>query len=439
MGTHTKTEEAESTSQKKPRPKILFVDDETPVLKAMTRFGRSCGWDLTPVESGVEGLAALESSDFDVVISDMRMPNMNGAEFLSEVKERAPTTVRVLLTGYSDITSLESAINDAKIFSYLSKPWDESMLCEVVDSALRFRSKELERIDKENRTRSQNKLLGKMALSLDQQVKDSSTDLEQALALLQYSYSKVEQNFFESLHILTQVLEWQEGCDSERMNFITTNCEKLARTIKLSDFEINNIKIAAMLHRLGTLSLPSNVRQKPLHALSIDEREQYDKHPEHGELALSSASSLQAVGKIIRHQREYINGEGLPDGLTADKIPLAAKILAIVIDFYDLYTGSMEKNLRGVNHATRYMKQWSGKKYDEGLLEVFLEQIDSFTHADESCIQVKPVNLVSGMTLAQDIVTENGMLLLRKGTLLTQCLIEKLSLQHIENIRVVET
>ena len=103
---------------------VLFVDDEKSVLLALRRLCRSTGWEIYTAESGAEGLAIIAEQAIDLVVSDMRMPQMNGAEFLEQVYIRSPSTVRVLLTGYSEIESTIAAINKGQIFSYCTKPWD---------------------------------------------------------------------------------------------------------------------------------------------------------------------------------------------------------------------------------------------------------------------------------------------------------------------------
>ncbi|MES2115687.1 MAG: response regulator, partial [Pseudomonadota bacterium] len=104
---------------------VLFVDDEPNILSALRRLFRPRGYRVLTAESGAEGLEVLEREPVDLVISDMRMPEMDGARFLAQVRQRWPGVLRLLLTGYSDIQSIQDAINCGEIYRYITKPWDD--------------------------------------------------------------------------------------------------------------------------------------------------------------------------------------------------------------------------------------------------------------------------------------------------------------------------
>lgn len=115
---------------------LLFVDDERNILSALRRIFRNDGYLILTAESGAEALKLLEEHDVSVIVSDQRMPNMNGAELLTESKMVAPHAIRILLTGYSDMDDAVKSINDGQIFRYLTKPWDDRELKFAVLQAL---------------------------------------------------------------------------------------------------------------------------------------------------------------------------------------------------------------------------------------------------------------------------------------------------------------
>lgn len=119
--------------------KVLFVDDEKSILVALRRLCRNTGWDIYTAESGDGGLAIIDEHTIDLVVSDMRMPKMNGAEFLEQVVERSPSTVRILLTGYSEVTATLAAIDKGKIFCHCTKPWDNDEFKEILNQAIESR------------------------------------------------------------------------------------------------------------------------------------------------------------------------------------------------------------------------------------------------------------------------------------------------------------
>lgn len=123
-----------------PEIRILLVDDEQSVLNALMRFFRRSGYEsVTTCTSGREGLELLEKAGpFQLVISDYRMPCMNGVEFLSAVRARWPDTVRMVLSGYADTGSIIAATNEGNIYKFISKPWDEEFLLQAVEQGIRL-------------------------------------------------------------------------------------------------------------------------------------------------------------------------------------------------------------------------------------------------------------------------------------------------------------
>jgi two-component system NtrC family sensor kinase len=119
-----------------PNPRILFVDDEEHILRALKRHFMDDPYDIHTATSGLDGLALLEKTPMDVVISDFRMPGMDGGEFLKQVGSRWPETIRLVLSGYADITALISAINEGAIFKFISKPWQQDEMKNAVREAV---------------------------------------------------------------------------------------------------------------------------------------------------------------------------------------------------------------------------------------------------------------------------------------------------------------
>ncbi len=116
--------------------KILCVDDEPNILSALRRTLTSFGYNVIAANSGQEGLKLLQKEPVQLVISDMRMPGMDGVSFLEYVSVRWPDTVRVLLTGYSSLESTIDAVNRGHVYCYIAKPWDDDDLKVTVSQAL---------------------------------------------------------------------------------------------------------------------------------------------------------------------------------------------------------------------------------------------------------------------------------------------------------------
>ena len=118
------------------RPKVLIVDDEANIRRALSRVFNTRSYQTTTVPSGSQALSALAQDDFNLVISDLKMPGMNGIDLLSLVRERYPLTSQILLSGNADIDDLDSAIGTCNINYYISKPWSNTDLIAKVDSVI---------------------------------------------------------------------------------------------------------------------------------------------------------------------------------------------------------------------------------------------------------------------------------------------------------------
>ncbi len=118
------------------RPKILCVDDEKPILTSLKFLLRASNYELFLAENVPDALSILETTKIDLVISDMRMPKINGAQFLKEVTVRWPETVQILLTGYSELDAVEQVKQEANLFCQLPKPWDNDELVSAIKRGL---------------------------------------------------------------------------------------------------------------------------------------------------------------------------------------------------------------------------------------------------------------------------------------------------------------
>jgi CheY-like chemotaxis protein len=171
---------------------LLLVDDEPHILSALTRLLRRDGYRLITASGAKEGLAVLEREPVQVIVSDQRMPEMTGVEFLRRVKERFPDTVRIVLSGYSEITSITEAINQGAIYKFFTKPWDDEQLRANIAEA--FRHAELVH---ENRClardlKAANEELALINQDLERRVEEKSREVLLNLQVLQISQEVLE-------------------------------------------------------------------------------------------------------------------------------------------------------------------------------------------------------------------------------------------------------
>lgn len=125
----------------KPQRRLLLVDDEPNILHALKRLLRRDHYEIFTANDGTEGLAILAQHPVDVILSDQRMPGMLGADFLRKAKLQYPDTIRIMLSGYTELQSVTDAVNESAIYKFLTKPWDDEQLRGHIAEA--FRVKEI--------------------------------------------------------------------------------------------------------------------------------------------------------------------------------------------------------------------------------------------------------------------------------------------------------
>jgi len=171
---------------------VLLVDDDENILRALVRLLRREGYRLLTASSGHEGLTLLQSNNIDLIISDQRMPEMSGIEFLSTVKDLYPDTMRIVLSGYTELNSVIDAVNQGAIYKFLTKPWDDNLLRGHIRDALKYAglSKENARLNKE--LELSNQKLKRINLQLVDDVKDKTRFLDVNSKALQLEQEMLE-------------------------------------------------------------------------------------------------------------------------------------------------------------------------------------------------------------------------------------------------------
>jgi len=414
---------------------ILCVDDEPSILESLKRFCNANQWQAICVDSGPEALNALKQAEqnsisIDLIISDMRMPNMTGADLLKQTRQLYPEIPRILLTGYADIDALSKAVNECAIYNYISKPWDANLLTNVIKSSLEFTFIKRERLRLETLTIEQNKRLKDINEDLDAKVNERTIEIEQALTLLNLSHEKLQSNFSDTLNVLAQLMDFKEGRDYRHSHIVCAQSCQLGKRLNLSDGQLELLHIASLLHDIGSLSLPESVFTTPQDKLDERNKRLYKKHVLLAEAALMNSPSLTEVGKIIRAHHERLNGSGFPDGLKGEEIPIESRIINIVSMFHDLEHGRIVHDIHDSKLATQYMLKLSGQHFDANILKEFLSMIHEKDQDQSISFTANSQELNEGMVLAKDIVSSRGLLLLTQGTIISGDIIN--SIKRIE-------
>jgi len=171
---------------------ILLVDDEENITASLVRLLRRDGYTILRANSGQEGLELLTQREVGVIVSDQRMPGMTGVEFLSKVKELYPDTVRIVLSGYTELNSVTDAINRGAVYKFLTKPWEDDLLRANVDEAFRRYEMKMENVRLNREIREANEKLQRVNQELEERVENKTREVVRNLHVLQVSQEVLE-------------------------------------------------------------------------------------------------------------------------------------------------------------------------------------------------------------------------------------------------------
>jgi CheY-like chemotaxis protein len=358
--------------------KILCVDDDLNILQAYKRILHK-EFVIEIAKDGQSGLAVMRTrGPFAVVVSDLRMPGMDGIQFLAAVRECAPETVRVMLTGRADLDSAMAAVNEGYIFRLLTKPCSPEMLSKALHAAL-----EQHRLITAERLLLKKTLLG-------------------------------------SIQVLTETLSLANPMAFSRASRIKGYVKHMATQLCLPN--VWQFELAALLSQIGCVTLPLDILDKVYagQPLSPDEHKMFAAHPHIASDLLSKIPRLEAVAHMIAGQQtpppiDYTRADGSPQ---EDMVALGAHLLKTALDFDQRVACGAS-----LPDALAEMRKRS-ELYLSSLLDA-LESIE-LEKTDKVIKTVRVRELTPFMILDEDIRAQNGSLLLARGQQLTPSMVERL-------------
>lgn len=414
-----------------PLPSILCVDDEPGILSALRRLFRAKGFDVRVAEGGQAGLDALAQQSADVVISDMRMPQMDGVAFLAQVRQRWPDTMRLLLTGYADITSTMGAINEGEIFRYIAKPWDDNDILLIVRSALQQRTLELERRRLQALVAAQNSELKILNADLEGAVAERTAKLEQTLAAVKVANERLKNNFITSIKVFTNLIELRKSDVAGHSRRVAELCRRMAVQLKLDSKIVHEVFIAGLLHEVGKVGFADDMLDTPVVMLTTKQLEHFRKHPTRAAELLMPLAELKGSVEMIASQLERFDGAGYPHRLAGEQVPIGSRILIVACDYDSLQIGLLGQRKLDPVQAQKAIVQGSGRRYDPEVVDAFTVLHGGMTREEVQKTQrgecTLPLReLLPGMVLSHDLITPSGLLMLTAGHVLDDVVIRKI-------------
>ncbi|HHL71783.1 MAG TPA: response regulator [Bacteroidetes bacterium] len=363
------------------KQKILIVDDDVNMLAAYKRK-LSFSYQIEVAQNGVLGLQVLErKGPFPVVISDFRMPKMDGLAFLSKTKTICPDTVRIMLTGHADLNTAIAAVNDGHVFKLLIKPCAPDTLKHSIEQAIR------------------------------------QFDLVQSERIL------LEETLKGSIHVLSDLLSLTNPIAFKQASRLKRYVQHMAVVTGLDD--IWQFEVAALLSNIGCIALHPEILVNIYagNLVSEEEKAMYARHPEVGQKLLEKIPRLELVARMIGKQNEKFRDIGSSYKSENEKrVAMGAQLICVARDFDQLIAEGEEKE-----NALEQMKKNQGR-YNPELVQALhsfdLEIGDFITRT----IEIDELEI--DMIIADDIRSKNGLLLVNKGQHVTLPIIERLKSFH---------
>ncbi len=401
---------------------VLLVDDEQNVLKALRRLLIDEDCEVFTATSGREGLEILkEKENVGVIISDQRMPEMTGVDFLEQARKVAPYAMKIMLTGYADVHATADAINKGRAHRYMTKPWDDDEILDVVRSAVDTYRLILNNRRQEEAEKEEQKNIQGLNLQLEKLVKYQQNELKRKdEKLKEFLQAEATPGRTTVLPIL-DLLESRSGVDQGHGRFVATIATELCREIGYSPDELETITTASLLHDLGKISSPDSVLAKSPDEMSREELMEYQLHPTRGQRALDEMDGMAGVGTLVRHHHEAFDGTGFPDRLKGTGIPLGSRIIALA-DFVSRFVPILDKE-NASERILQAVEQRFGTQYDPKLqpylVNLLRDETSRRSLAHPRYVkELDPEDLIEGMELAMDIRSDAGVLLLKRGTIM---------------------
>jgi putative nucleotidyltransferase with HDIG domain len=334
--------------------RILIVDDEEAIREVVASLLEAQGYRCSSEGNGREAVEHMQRSSIDLVLSDMVMPEMDGLQLLSWVRQHDKDIPVIMVTAMHDVsTALDSIRNGA--YDYILKPFEKDHLFLSVRRALEHR-----RLVLENRNYQRN---------LEQVVEQRTVELKLAL-------NQLEQSYDETLEALGGALDLKDAETEGHCKRVTAFTIALARTMDIDNTQLPQIARAAFLHDIGKMAIPDAILRKP-GPLNDEERAVMRTHCDIGYNMLIRIPFLREAAEIVLAHQEYYDGTGYPRGLQGEAIPLGARIFAVADALDAMISDRVYRRALSIEHARKEIERCSGTQFDPKIVKVFLSMDDS--------------------------------------------------------------
>lgn len=331
------------------RPRCLVVDDEPRLRQVLVRLMEIDGFRCSEAGSGVDALAELEREPARLVLTDLRMPKMDGIELLKQVRGRWPDTAVMLITAVADVEVAVSCLSLGAV-DYLTKPFHLEEVRARVAQAMEKRRLILENRDYQER--------------LEFRVGEQARRLEEL--------------FVAGVQALAEALEVKDPYTRGHSIRVSRYSAAIAEALGLPAETVRQVELGGHVHDIGKIGVRESVLNKP-GPLTDEEYEHIMTHPMVGWRILSPLLADTPLAlNVVRSHHERFDGRGVPDGLVGTAIPVEARIAAIA-DAFDAMTSGRPYRRAGrlsLDDVVAEMRRCRGTQFDPEVLDLFLDLLD---------------------------------------------------------------
>jgi putative nucleotidyltransferase with HDIG domain len=349
---------------------VLFVDDEVNILKALQRLLRTEDMNILCASRGQEALETLEKNPAQVVVSDQRMPEMSGVDLLSQVRERWPDVIRMMLTGYTEMDVAVEAINRGEIYRLITKPWNDDELRATIRQAFDHADLKIEIKRLNQVTREQNFRLQDMNRNLEDKVRERTKQLAA-------KHQELRAAYVQTIGTLAEAVDAKDAYTRGHSERVGVYASKIAREMGFAKEFIENVYIAGLLHDVGKIGVRDAVIIKP-DRLTLEEYEEMKAHPEIGARILEPVDFLKDIVPCVRHHHEWFDGSsrGYPKQLRGDQIPLPSRIILVADTVEAMSSDRPYRKALPLDAVHAELLKYSGTQFDPVCVEAFLRLLE---------------------------------------------------------------
>ena len=328
---------------------ILIVDDEEMICNILARRLTREGYSCVTASNGKEALNHFFKNNFSLIISDIKMPEMNGIELLKRVKSIHPKMKVIVITAYPEIDMAVEAMR-LGAHDFIIKPADLDLIILSVKKALESKRLEEEIEAYHNR--------------LEELVEERTGKLQQAYRILKKAH-------LDSVKVLAEAIDAKDPYTRGHSDRVKRMSLRVAQKMGFSEERLEILEYGALLHDIGKIGIKDEVLQKQ-GPLSREEFQYIREHPLIGVKIVEGVEFFRDKIPIIRHHHEYYDGSGYPDGLWGEAIPLEARIITVPDAFDAMTSLRPHREIMPLQDVLMELEKYRGKQFDPQVIEVFI-------------------------------------------------------------------